>query len=89
VKAVLTDGVPIIDAMKRLREVFPNACELTYVRDEEAAADMAAPQLLAKATTPIEVVSSFLNYVGSDDGMGKELEVASAAIQHIQRGEPT
>ncbi len=30
IKVVLTDDVPVIDGMKRIRDVFPNACELLY-----------------------------------------------------------
>lgn len=87
VKAVLTDEVPVIDAMKRLREVFPNACELTYARDERAAANLAQPQSAAKAATPMEVIGSFLSLVGSDSSIDDETEVAAAAIQHIQVGD--
>jgi DNA repair protein SbcD/Mre11 len=87
VKAVLTDEVPVIDAMKRLREVFPNACELTYARDERAAANLTQPQSAAKAATPMEVIGSFLSLVGSDSSINGETAVAAAAIQHIQTGD--
>ncbi len=87
VKAVLTDEVPVIDAMKRLREVFPNACELTYARDEREAANLAHPQSAAKAATPMEVIGSFLSLVGSDASKDGETAVAAAAIQHIQTGD--
>jgi DNA repair protein SbcD/Mre11 len=87
VKAVLTDEVPVIDAMKRLREVFPNACELTYARDERAAANLAQSQSAAKAATPMEVIGSFLSLVGSDANIDGETAVAAATIRHIQTGD--
>lgn len=89
VKAVLTDEVPIIDAMKRLRQIFPNACELTYARDERTSANLASPQSAAKAATPMEVIDSFLALFANDGSINGEAKVAAAAIQHIQTGDTT
>ena len=87
VKAILTDEVPVIDAMKRLREVFPNACELTYVRDERTSASQLSLQSAAKAATPIEVISSFLELVGDNANSEQELGIAAVAVQQIQTEE--
>lgn len=89
VKAVLTDEVPVVDAMKRLRAVFPNACELTYARDERAAVNPAQPQSAAIAATPTEVIGGFLALVGNDASTDAETAVAAAAIRHIQTGDAT
>ena len=87
VKAILTDEVPVIDAMKRLREVFPNACELTYVRDERTSASQLSLQSAAKAATPIEVISSFLELVGDNANSVQEIGIAAVAVQQIQTEE--
>lgn len=87
VKVILTDEVPVIDAMKRLSEVFPNACELGYVRDERQTASQSLSQSSARVATPIEVISSFLALVSSDATSEQELAIAAAAVRHIQTAE--
>ena len=44
IKVVLTDETRLIDPMKQLREVFPNACSLMYASDEALAGEKDMPQ---------------------------------------------
>ncbi len=87
VKAVLTDDAPAIDGMKRLRAVFPNACDLTYERDEKAP-DM---KLLDRRPTivaePADVIGDFLEVVRAEPMSNIELSVVATALQDIQQGE--
>lgn len=63
VRAVLTDAAPPIEPMKRLRAVFPNACQLAFARD---AAPRARADLLgarSRLADPITVIDDFLAFV--------------------------
>ncbi len=60
-KIVLTDNTPQIEPMPRLRSVFPNACILTYERDEraiETKPDAAARRALLD--DPIGLIGAFI-----------------------------
>ena len=86
VKAVLSDEVPIIDAMKRLREVFPNACDLSYDRDERAPDTKTFIARVGKAADPLDVIGDFLAQVRGDGLGDQELAVVAEAISDV-RGE--
>jgi exonuclease SbcD len=62
IKIVLTDDSPQIDPMKRIREVFPNAVQLSYERDRPRTylSSGAAPQAL---DTPQQIVANFVDFV--------------------------
>jgi exonuclease SbcD len=84
VKAILTDDTPIIDAMKRLRAVFPNACELTYER-EARAPELKSPEAgTSKLADPLEVASDFLEFVRDDRMTEDELHVVAAALHDVR-----
>ncbi|WP_238367255.1 exonuclease SbcCD subunit D [Mesobacterium pallidum] len=80
VKAVLTDEVPVIDGMKRLRAVFPNACELSYESRDRAGAlkPVAAPS--ARFASPLEVLDDFLTHVRDEGLTEAERAVATEAL---------
>src|ERR1700760_326859 len=63
VKIILTDEVALIDPMKRLREVFPNACQLAYARDERTSGAASALPAQVKINDPVQVIGNFLQYV--------------------------
>jgi len=87
VKAILTDTVPVIDGMKRLREVFPNACDLVYARDERGTGMKPLDGQFAKAADPIEVVGDFLELVRDERLSEKETEVIAQALERLRNEE--
>jgi exonuclease SbcD len=74
VQAILTDKNPLIDPMKRLRTIYPNACHLAYARQarmlETDAIGSARP-----AVKPVEMFGDFLKAV-----CGREPGAEEAAI---------
>lgn len=89
IKAILTDDDPIIDGMKRLRAVFPNACQLIYARDERQPELKSLDGQILAATSPLDVVSEFLELVKGDAMTEDEKTVVAAMIHDIQRAEQT
>jgi len=87
IKAVLTDETPIIEAMKRLRDVFPNACQLTYQRDER----VSAPQSLSisefQAIKPMDLVAAFVEQVRVDPITDPERSVVETALSDLHQSE--
>lgn len=63
IKIVLTDEGQMIDAMKRVREVFPNAAHLTYDRFERAPEVKSLDGFVPALDDPRNVISSFLEHV--------------------------
>ncbi len=89
VKAVLTDDVPIIDAMKRLREVFPNACAMVYERDERSLHAGAAKAPPIAAADPIEVIGGFLALVRDEVMSDHEREIVEPRLHELRQSEAT
>lgn len=87
IKAVLTDEIPIIEAMKRLREVFPNACQLTYQRDERAAAQKSLSISDFQAIKPMDLVAAFVEQVRADPITEPERDVVETALRDIHQSE--
>ncbi len=87
VKAILTDDAPIIDGMKRLRAVFPNACDLVYERDERPPDELASTAGPSRLAEPIDVISDFVGVVRADAISDEEFTVAATTLQQIQEGE--
>lgn len=87
VKAVLTDDAPIIDGMKRLRSVFPNACDLTYERDECAPVIKSLDARITKVANPLDVIGDFLELVRDERMNNDELNVLASALHDIRHGE--
>ncbi|MCB1356694.1 MAG: exonuclease SbcCD subunit D C-terminal domain-containing protein [Maritimibacter sp.] len=85
VKAILTDEVPLIEPMKRLREVFPNACQIAYARDARAP-EVKAASAAAPVASPIEMVADFLETVRGTRLTVPETEVVAAALHDLQIG---
>lgn len=87
IKAVLTDDAPVIDGMKRLREVFPNACELVYARDERPIEMKSALRPTVAAADPIDVVRSFLIEVGLENFSEAEQGLVAASLARLRQEE--
>lgn len=87
VKAVLEDETPPLDPMRRLREVFPNACRLAFARDERAPEAKAVASSPARAADPMAVVGDFLEQVRGEGPSPAELSLVAEALQAIRRAE--
>ncbi len=87
IKAELTDDVPVIDGMKRLRDVFPNACELVYVRNERPLETKSADGPAVTAAEPAEVVRNFLGEVGLENITDAEQDVVEASLTRLRQRE--
>ena len=59
IQAILSDETPLIDPMKRLRAVYPNACHLAYARQARAPETRALGAGRA-AIPPIDMIGDFL-----------------------------
>jgi exonuclease SbcD len=90
VRAVLTDAAPVPDAMRRLRAVFPNACEMVYARDAEAPVPAAgAPASAPQAANPVAVVAGFLRLVRDAGPSKAEKAVLADALAALDRRKET
>jgi exonuclease SbcD len=87
IKIVLTDETPVIDAMKRLRDVFPNACELVYAREERAAQALGMAIGAPKTADPAVVINDFLQLVRDQGITESEKSVVGAALDDMQKTE--
>ena len=87
IKAELTDEAPVIDGMKRLRDVFPNACELVYIRNERPLETKSADGQMISAAEPADVVRNFLTEVGFEAISDAEQNVVSASFTRLRQKE--
>ncbi|MFN6986388.1 MAG: exonuclease SbcCD subunit D C-terminal domain-containing protein, partial [Rhizobium oryzihabitans] len=87
IKAELTDDAPVIDGMKRLRDVFPNACELVYIRNDRPLETKSAEGLAVTAAEPADVVRKFLGEVGLDVITDAEQQVIAASLMRLRQKE--
>ncbi len=87
IKAVLTDDAPVIDGMKRIRDVFPNACELVYDRDEKAPEVKSLAGRALAVANPVEVIGDFLEHVRDEGFSENELEVVASALGRLRETE--
>ncbi len=87
VKVVLTDQVSLIDPMKRIREVFPNASMLTYQRDELPSGIGSTEIAHTSLTDPSQVISNFLEHVRGSSPTEGETELIVTAIAAIREQE--
>ncbi len=83
VKVILTDETPLIDPMKRLREIFPNACQLAYARDEKPKEFNAALLARIEVADPIQVIGNFLEYVRDEKLAESELELITSGLHGL------
>lgn len=87
IKAELTDDAPVIDGMKRLRDVFPNACELVYVRNNRPLETKSADGPAVTVTEPVDVVRNFLGEVGLEDITDTEQKVVTTSLTRLRQRE--
>ncbi|MEK1928489.1 MAG: exonuclease SbcCD subunit D [Pararhizobium sp.] len=87
IKAILTDEAPLIDPMKRLREVFPNACQIVYERNERPLGSMAVLSEQRAMRDPAQLVRDFLSHVRNEDVVDPELQLIGTALTDLRRVE--
>ena len=87
IKVVLTDDAPVIDGMKRLRDVLPNACELIYACDERPLEIKSLNGQSVEAAEPADVVRNFLTEVGLEDLSEADQGVVDASLTRLRQRE--
>ena len=87
IKTVLTDDAPQIDAMKRLRAVYPNACQLSYERHERAPELKAMTASTARLSDPIDLIGDFVRHVRGEGPTEAETDVLTAALAALKAAE--
>lgn len=87
IKIVLTDEVRVIDAMKRMQQVFPNACELVYEKDMSAPETKSLSTSSAQSVSPVEMVSNFLRLVRENPMSDRENEVVATGLEELRKAE--
>lgn len=83
VKIVLTDESRLIEPMKQLRAIYPNACQLSYARDERAPSTKSAAQAQARLNDPFQVIGDFLEVVRGERLREAEAVIAAYALQRL------
>ncbi len=84
IRVVLTDKTTQIDPMRQVRDIFPNACQLVYARDEQAAAQTTALSFDVKIADPFETTANFVAQV-----RGESLSEGEAGLVRCKLGELT
>jgi exonuclease SbcD len=79
---VLTDPQPLIEPMKRIREVYPNAVQLSYEWDR-AVLGPSALEEEASLQSPAEVVAGFLEQIRGDPMNDTEAKLVAAGLHDL------
>jgi len=87
IKIILTDEGQMIDAMKRVRQVFPNAAQLTYDRFENAPEIKSMDGSVSALDDPQKVISSFLEHVRDQSPDEHESRLIEAVLSGIYEQE--
>jgi exonuclease SbcD len=87
IKVVLTDDAPVIDGMKRIRGVFPNACELVYERNERVPEVKSLAGRAIAVANPLEVIGDFLEHIRDERLSENELVVVASALGRLRETE--
>lgn len=83
VRVVLTDETPQIDPMKRIREFYPNAVQLSYERTERPIAQRLDEQRAA-IDDPQALASTFLEFVRGDLLSPVEEGIVASALRSFE-----
>lgn len=87
IHVVLTDQDRVLDAMRRLRAVFPNAFSLSYQSDLAGASAPKKAPSLARLAAPMEVVDAFSSFIRDEGLREAERALIAAALDDKQRQE--
>ncbi len=87
VKVVLTDEGRLIDPIKQVRELYPNASALSYERDETSHDAETVDVVKATLTNPADVIAEFLTYVRGDTQSETEAKIIGASLKSLTEAE--
>jgi exonuclease SbcD len=87
VKVVLTDEARLIDPMKQMRGLYPNASALSYERDETTHDVKVTDSVKAALTKPSEVIDEFLTHVRGAAKTEPEAAIIDASLAKLSETE--
>lgn len=87
VKVVLTDEARLIDPMKQMRGLYPNASALSYERDETTHDVKVTDSVTAALTKPSEVIDEFLTHVRGAAKTEPEAAIIDASLAKLSETE--
>ena len=87
VKIVLTDEARLIDPMKQMRGLYPNASALSYERDETTHDVKVTDSVTAALTKPSEVIDEFLTHVRGAAKTEPEAAIIDASLAKLSETE--
>ncbi|MEQ9488521.1 MAG: hypothetical protein RIM72_05950 [Alphaproteobacteria bacterium] len=73
--------------MKRLREILPNACDLTYERNERAQELEASESGPASVAKPSDAIDDFVQTVRTEAIDDVEQAIIADVLHDLQQGE--
>ena len=87
VKVVLTDEGRLIDPMKQIRQLYPNASALSYERDNTTYDAAAADVVKAALSNPADVIGEFLTHVRGNVQNEAESKIIEAFLKTLTEEE--
>ena len=87
VKVILTDENRLIDPMKQMRGLYPNASALSYERDQTPHDVEVTDGVTAALTKPSEVIDEFLTHVRGSAKTKPEAAIIDASLAKLSEGE--
>lgn len=85
VRVILTDTTPQIDPMKRIREFYPNAVQLTYERDERPI-EVKMAERQSAIDDPRSLAADFIAFVRGDAMSEAEGAIVDQTLLDLQTG---
>ncbi len=87
VKVILTDENRLIDPMKQMRGLYPNASALSYERDQTPHDVEVTDGVTTALTKPSEVIDEFLTHVRGSAKTKPEAAIIDASLAKLSEGE--
>ncbi len=87
VKVILTDENRLIDPMKQIRGLYPNASALSYERDETPHNVKTTNVVTSSLTQPTEVINEFLTHVRGSAKTEQEAAIIDASLAKLSEAE--
>ncbi len=87
VKVVLTDPGSLIDPMKQIRQIYPNAGPLTYERNETPYETKSATVVQSALSSPVHVISEFLAHVRGESQSAEEAALIETSLSELAKQE--
>jgi exonuclease SbcD len=84
IRVVLTDEIPQIDPMKRIRVLYPNAVQLSYERAERTLEEKLG-EGRAAIDDPETLVSDFIEFVRGEPAAEVDTQLVSALIHEARQ----